>query len=90
MTFSFDSSGFRRNLEKTVNAGMQDLARQFQQRVDRVQRSSSGRPVDDVMVELREALRGPDWKFTDSDLRPWAEVIPAGQRVVIQPDRVRL
>jgi len=37
MSFSFDSSGFRRNLEETVNAGMQNLARQFQQRVDRVQ-----------------------------------------------------
>ena len=37
ISFSFDSSGFRRNLEETVNAGMQNLARQFQQRVDRVQ-----------------------------------------------------
>jgi hypothetical protein len=30
-----------------------------------------------------------DWKFNDADIRPWAEAISSGERVVIEAKRIR-
>lgn len=93
MRFKFDSSSFRRDLEREVekiaNVGIQDLGHQLQRGVDRVYQSSSGRPVEEIMAELHKLLHGMDWKFNDADIRPWAEAISSGERVVIEAKRIR-
>jgi hypothetical protein len=87
--FNFDERGLQRAVGKAVNDAMKDVAKDAQRAVDRVHRSHSGRPVNQVMSQLRSAARSLGWKASDADLRPMAEAISEGRKVTLQPGKTR-
>jgi hypothetical protein len=88
--FEFDQRGLKKAVEKAANKAVKVAAKNAQRVLDRVHRSHAGRPVNDVMARLRSAARSAGWKFTDGELRPYAEAISQGTRVVFKPGRARL
>jgi hypothetical protein len=89
-SYNFDSTAFRREIERTVNEGMRDLARNAQSEIDRVFYAHAGEPVSDILPVLRTALNRLDWTGGEDDYDSWAEAISAGQRIIVKPQHVRL
>ena len=85
-SFKFDDRGFRKAIDKVANDAVREAAKDAQRVFDRVHRSHAGKPVEQVMPALRSAARSADWKFTDTDLRSYAEAISQGTRIIVKPN----
>jgi hypothetical protein len=84
-SFRFDDHKFRKAIDKVAKDAVREVAKDAQRVFDRVHRSHAGKPVEQVMPALRSAARSADWKFTDAELRSYAEAISQGTRIIVKP-----
>lgn len=75
-SFKFDDREFRKAIGKVAKDSVREVAKDAQRVFDRIRRSHAGKPVEQVMPVLRSAARSADWKFTDVELRSYAEAMP--------------
>lgn len=88
--FEFDERAFKKAVEEAANDAVKESARDMQGVVDGVYETQAGRPTEEVMTQLRAAARAARWKFTDAELRAYAEAISEGRRIVVEPGPVKL
>lgn len=84
--FKFD----KRALERMADDALRRRVAEMQRALDGVHRAHGGKPVAEVAPALRSACRRAEMTPDDSQVAQWAEVISAGTRIVLDPDRVRL
>jgi hypothetical protein len=84
-SLKFDDREFRKAIDKVAKDAVREVAKDAQRVFDRVHRSHAGKPVEQVMPVLRSAARSADWKFTDAELRSYAEAISQRTRIVVKP-----
>jgi hypothetical protein len=85
-SFKFDDRDFRKAIDKVKKDAVREVTKDAQRVFDRVHRSHAGKPVEQVMPALRSAARSADWKFTDAELRSYAEAISQGRRIIAKPN----
>jgi hypothetical protein len=81
----FDDRQFRKAIDNLKKDAVREVAKDAQRVFERVHRSHGGKPVEQVMPALRSAARSADWKFTDAELRSYAEAISQGTRIIVKP-----
>jgi hypothetical protein len=87
--FSFDERGFKKAIEKEVNSAVRGIAADGQKMLDGLHRNHGGKPVAQVLPQVRTAFRRAGWKASDGEMREYAEAISAGTRIKVEPARWR-
>jgi hypothetical protein len=90
--FSFDERGFKKAIEKEVNAAVKGIAADGQKMLDGLHglhRSHGGKPVAQVLPQVRTAFRRAGWKASETEMREYADAISAGTRIKLEPGRWR-
>ena len=86
------SSGFNfdeRAIKKVAQQAADEVGRQFERELERLRRSHSGKPVDDVKRHVRQAFRRLDATATESEITDYAVAISEGSRIKVRVDRIR-
>ena len=83
--FNFDD----RALKKVAQQAADEAGRQFQRELDRLRRTHSGKPLDEVKRHVRQAFRQIDVKASESEITDYATAISEGSRIKVQVERVR-
>ncbi|MBT3326207.1 MAG: hypothetical protein HN396_08115 [Gemmatimonadales bacterium] len=85
--FEFDT----RALERVAPDAVKEVARNAQPHFDRLHREHAGNAVGEVEPHVRALFRRLDWKpASPSEIRDYAQVISRGDRIVLEPGRVRI
>lgn len=75
------SSGWERDLNRAVQAGLKEMTRDLQRVVDRVHRQYAGKPVATVKPALKRALASAKVTLSDKELTGYAQAISDGTRI---------
>lgn len=91
MGSNFKFSLDKRALERMAQDAVKEVARKAQPEFDRLHREHAGRPVEEVEPHVRALFRRLDWKpDRPSEIRDYADAISRGDRIVLEPGRVRM
>jgi hypothetical protein len=89
MTMQFGPEKFRRELEKQIQAGVDELARQQTKKLEDLRRQFAGETVAAIKPELQALFAEDGREVTDPELTEWTEAISAGTKIEIRPTKVQ-
>ena len=82
----FDFERAEQEFRREVSPGGRALAGMYQNVVDQVRQTHSGRPVDEIQAELVRVARDLGWEGDDATWRQFAEAISSGWDVQVWTD----
>jgi hypothetical protein len=77
---SFDKGGF----DKIAKRAVQAKAKEIQSLLDRLLRTHSGKPIDEIKRVLVREWPRDGGKMTDAEATDWATHISQGRRIVVK------
>lgn len=89
MSFKFNESALRRELEKQAQSAMDTIARDRSRQLDALRRQYAGRPTSEIRPALQRVFRQDGGQITEPELTEYAEAISAGTRIIIKAGRIR-
>ena len=73
-----------RAIKKMADDAVKSLVKEAQTAFDRLHRLYAGKPVGEVLPQVRSEFRRLEWKASESEIRDYAQLIADGKKVVIR------
>lgn len=78
---------FERQLNKVVNEGLRDVAKDYQRMLDSLGRRYKGRPVATIKPVLQREWKQAGGSISDPELTEYATMISNGTRITMRVQR---
>lgn len=89
MSFKFDESAFRREIQKQAQSAIDDLAKKRTRQLDELRRQYVGRPPAEIKPALQRIFSQDDGSITDPELSEYAQAISNGTRITFNAQKIR-
>lgn len=81
---------FKKDLEKVINDGLKDIARDKQRQLDRLGAELRGRPLEEAKRRLKQVWEHDGGRLTDPKLTEYAQLLVDGGQITFKPQPFRM